>query len=309
MEAEMATGSSKRVPPVSATGRAIGFILRTLVLRRDVLLIAGVVVAAAFAARAIWQQVRADVFGGADYQLTLDDIEITPAPSWIRSDVKAEALRDGSLDEPLPLADEDLAERIAKAFALHPWVATVERVSKRYPAGATVELVYRRPVAMVEVPDGLFPVDRDGVLLPSADFTATEARNYPRIAGAPSQPFGPVGTSWNDPTVTAGAKIAEQLEPIWKELGLYQIRPMAEATQSHSIARHFELITRSGATITWGNASGHEAPGEPGAAEKISRLKKLLADYGSFNEGARNLKLDLRAATDVGTSFIKTATE
>jgi hypothetical protein len=293
MEAAMATGS-KQAPPASATGRAAGYILRVLVLRRDVLLIAGVVLAAAFAARAIWLQVRSDVFRGAQYQLTLHDIETTPIPSWIRSDVKAEALRDGSLDEPLPLTDDDLSERIAKAFALHPWVASVTRVSKRYPAGATVELVYRRPVAMVEVPDGLYPVDIHGVLLPSGDFTAAEARDYPRIAGVSSQPFGPVGTPWNDPHVTGGAKIAAQLAQVWKVLGLYQIRPLQQQIKLNNAEMQFELVTRGGATIAWGSTPGQELPAEPTAAEKIARLKKLSAAHGSFDDAARNLKLDLR---------------
>jgi hypothetical protein len=292
----MAAGT-KQGPPASNSDRAIRVLVRTLILRRDVLLIAAVVIAAAFAARAIWLQVRADVFRGAPYQLALDDIEITPLPSWIRSDVKAEALRDGSLDEPLPLADEDLAERIAKAFALHPWVAAVERVSKRYPAGATIELVYRRPVAMVEVPNGLFPVDAHSVLLPSGDFTAVEARNYPRIADVRGQPVGLVGSPWNDPIVTGAAKIADKLAPIWKELGLYQIRPMSESPQSVGANGAFELVTRDGASIVWGSAPGQERPGEPSASEKIARLKKLLADHGSLAD-APNLDLRGRNAAN-----------
>jgi hypothetical protein len=290
----MAAGT-KQVPPASNTNRAIQTVVRTLILRRDVLLIAVVIFAAAFAARAIWFQVRDDVLRGAPYQLTLDDIEITPLPSWIRSDVKAEALRDGSLDEPLPLADEDLVERIAKAFALHPWVAAVERVSKRYPAGATVELVYRRPVAMVEVPDGLFPVDPHGVLLPSGDFTAAEARNYPRIAGVHGQPWALVGSPWNDPTVIGGAKIAGNLATIWKNLGLYQIRPLAAPQQSLDAKGDFELVTRAGETIAWGAAPGHEKPGEPTTSDKIARLKKLVAGHGPI----RDRDLRISAPTEV----------
>jgi hypothetical protein len=294
MEAAIGTRSSRRANPVPDSGPAVRRILRVIALRRDVLFIVGVILAAAFAARAVWLHVRDDVFRGAAYRLTLDDIQITPLPSWIKSDVKAEALRDGSLDQPLLLLDDDLSERIAKAFALHPWVATVKRVSKRYPAGANVELTYRRPVAMVEVTNGLFPVDANGVLLPSPDFTTDEARGYPRIAQLTSQPLGPVGTEWSDPLVTGAASIAAQLGPLWNQLGLYQIRSARPTPSSASGRAQFELVTRSGAKIVWGGSPHEAATGEPTAAEKISVLKKLQADFGSLDEAARNHNLDLR---------------
>jgi hypothetical protein len=146
---------------------------------------------------------------------------------------------------------------------------------------------------MVEVPDGLFPVDAQGVLLPSGDFTAAEARNYPRIAGVPGQPLGLVGSPWNDAIVTAAAKIADELTPIWKDLGLYQIRPLAAPQQTHTANGDFELVTRNGLTITWGSAPGHEQPGEPTTSEKIARLRKRLAKSGSVGEATIT---DLRLA-------------
>ncbi len=299
----MENGSSKRAPrAVPVAGRAFERIARILILRRDALLIVGVILVAALTARAIWLRVRADVFRGSEYQLSFDDVEITPPPSWIRGNVKAEALRDGSLDEPLSLIDENLTERIAKAFALHPWVARVERVTKHYPAGASVDLVYRRPVAMVEVQDGLFPVDSGGVLLPSADFTAAEARNYPRIADVTSQPMGPVGTSWNDASVTGAARIAEVLSPIWRELRLYQIRLRPDASQSRAEGGEFHLITRTGNVIPWGNPPGDESPPEPNAADKIARLKKYAVEHGGLDNSGNVPDLDLRLQAGARTA-------
>ena len=40
---------------------------------------------------------------------------------------------------PLSILDDDLTGRIAAAFALHPWVAKVVRVTKHHPAGVDVE--------------------------------------------------------------------------------------------------------------------------------------------------------------------------
>ena len=71
----------------------------------------------------------------------------------------------------MSILDDELVQKIQTAFSLHPWVANVTHVTKRHPAHVDVELEYRKPVAMVEVhengSDGLYPVDTDGVLLPS----------------------------------------------------------------------------------------------------------------------------------------------
>ena len=179
----------------------------------------------------LWEQVREQVLSAADYRLEADQIEMTELPPWIHSDpkkFKADVLRDASLDGPLSLLDRELTVRMAKAFALHPWVAKVERVSKRSTAGVMVELVYRRPVAMVVIPgSGLFPVDAAGVVLPTEDFSPVEAQGYLRIGEIKTVPAGPVGTRWGDTHVAGAAQIAEVLADDWQKLKLFQIVPAA----------------------------------------------------------------------------------
>jgi len=251
----------------------------------------------------LWNRLDSDVLARAEYTVDVHQIQITPPPAWIRADIKSEALRDGSLDSPLSLLDDTLAERLAKAFALHPWVARVERVAKHYPARVTVDLAYRKPAAMVEVPGGLFPVDEEGMLLPSADFSPVEARKYPRLAGIDSEPAGPIGTLWGDRAVTDGAKIAIALASVWDDLGLHSIR---RRTTSSSIAgmqqTHYELRTKNGTAIPWGNAPGSEASSEAHLSEKLARLKKYLADHGALDAAARRDDLDLRVPKQTRTA-------
>jgi hypothetical protein len=180
-----------------------------------------------------------------------------------------------------------------------------------YQARVTVELVYRRPVAMVEVPGGLFAVDATGVLLPSGDFTPAAAREYPRLAGIESQPLGPVGTPWGDRGVVDGIKIAVALTDVWRDLRLQCIRRVAADGTSPAgtaaagtpaagvVGSHFELVTKNGTVIPWGSAPGSEAVTEAPTAEKISRLRKYVADYGGLDESARRNDLDLRARDGV----------
>ena len=105
-----------------------------------------------------WYVVRDRVHQSDEYLLTADRVDLTPLPPWIHSDIKTEVLGSASLDGPLSILDPQLTQRLHDAFPLHPWVEQVIKVSKQYPARVKVELVYRRPVCMVEVPGGLFAV-------------------------------------------------------------------------------------------------------------------------------------------------------
>lgn len=272
--------------------------------RQGVLAVALVLVAFAYGGWRLWDRVEDTVRLRPEYTLEPHEVQITPTPAWIRADVKAEALRNGSLDGPLSILDDRLAQRLAKAFALHPWVAEVKGVNKHYPSRVAVELRYRRPAAMVEVPGGLFPVDDEAVLLPSADFTAVEARQYPRLVGIESQPLGPVGTAWGDRRVLDAARIAVALRDVWADLRLQSVRRVpASGGALPASETEYELITQSGVVIPWGRAPGSEQSTETPLAEKIARLKQYATDYGGLDESARRNDLDLRSRQATRTAL------
>jgi len=255
------------------------------VLTLMVLLVAMLVIAWYF----VWQEVRPYVL--PKYAIRPESVEITPLPDWIKTDVRAEVFRDGSLDGPLSILDEGLAERVYNAFSLHPWVAKVVQVSKVDPSLVRVELVYRRPVCMVEVTGGLYAVDVEGVVLPSTDFYSVEAIRYPRLAGIDTEPMGPVGTRWGDPRVLGGAEIAAALGSEWSAWRLQRIMPSA-ATSAPSIYDYtYTLFTQGGTRILWGRAPGAQVPGEIPAPEKVARLRAYVRQFGSldYREGPREL--------------------
>ncbi|MEX2186859.1 MAG: hypothetical protein WD875_08705, partial [Pirellulales bacterium] len=142
-----------------------------------------------------WRHVGDRVAAGDDYQLTFDRVDLIPSPEsvgWIRRDVKREALRDAGLDETASILSADLNERLAKALRLHPWIAEVRKVTKRYPARVEVEVEYRRPAAIVVLSsETWWPVDAGGVVLPKDDFSPYEARRYPHITDVAGGPYGP----------------------------------------------------------------------------------------------------------------------
>jgi hypothetical protein len=228
-----------------------------------------------------WIYVRNEVPWREDYVLRAENVVLSQPPPWIRSDIKSEVLRDASLDQPLSLLDENLTQRVFEAFPLHPWIARVERVTKHFPAKVTVDVVYRRPVCMVEVPGGVYPVDEQSYLLPSGDFSPVDASRFPLLRGIDTRP-GPPGTPWGDQHVLEGCRLAAVLGEVWLELQLASFAPLSPHDDPHEPCR-FELTTRGGARIVW----GHSPPPTPAARltveAKIARLRHALSQTGDFD--------------------------
>jgi len=242
----------------------------------------------------VWREVRGHVLSSADYVATPQEVEITPLPSWIHVDIRTEVFRNASLDGPLSIMDDNLAERIATAFSLHPWVAKVERVAKQHPAKVKVQLEYRRPVLMVEVPGGLLPVDARGVLLPAGEFSPLEQSRFPRLVGVGTVPLGTAGEGWGEARVVGAAEIAAALGPAWDELRLAQIVPYAASTAGRPDEIVYVLSTRGGTRIVWGSAPGRRGTGELPTAEKVAALKEYAAAHGTLEGRGGPQELDLR---------------
>ena len=250
---------------------------------------------------------KPQIFGWPEYRIGPEQVEITPQPAWIpQSDVRADVFRSPMLDGRLSIDDDDLVERLGKAFERHPWVARVERVSKSY-GSVKVKLVYRKPVCMVELPGGgLLPVDVEAVLLPgneTGDITPTEAKRYPKLCGVDREPTGLVGTRWGDARVIGGAEIAAALGDLWEPMRLDHIESSTANTvvagQSdvgRSAEPRFTLVVRgSGTRIAWGYAPGANAVGELPAAEKVARLQRYLTQNdGLDGPQGKPQELDIR---------------
>lgn len=241
-------------------------------------------------------------------RVTADRIEITRQPDWIRTDIKKEVIRDSALEH-LSLHDRKLVTKIADAFSVHSWIANVETVRK-YPGKIVVALEYRHPAAMVEVKTngerGLIPVDPTGVILPTADFSPNETRNYLRISVPDVNSFGMVGTRWRDDRIVHAAKIADIWGDEWKSLHLYRITATVRSADSFDDNILYELQTKNRVHVIWGSPIGMERPGEISASEKKARLIDYAKSNGTLDEMDEMLKLDIRGS-EVRTERSRTA--
>ncbi len=239
--------------------------------RRTGLLAGAVVLAAIIGVGWLWRQYGEAVGWAGDNLLEPATIDVRGVAAWVRADIKAEALKAASLDRGLPLTDPELANRLARAFDMHPWVKRVIDVRLVHPPAAVVEIVCREPAAMVAVKGGLLAVDAESVVLPSDDFSADIAAEYPRLTGIDSSPQGPEGSRWGDVVVEEGAAVASVIGPDWKALGLVECKPVITAG-----VRRWELVGPDAKTIRFGSAPGHESAGEPSAALKAAALRALV---------------------------------
>ncbi len=247
-----------------------------------------------------WHSVSQRVLSSDDYIVTAEDLEITPLPPWIRTKIAHQAFEHlTAAGGRLSIMDDHVAERVAQAFLLHPWVHRVVGVSKHHPARIKVELEYRRPVCMVMVsmPDGsngLYPIDVHGIFLPTADFTSVEASRYPYLdlVGIDTAPLG-VGEPWGDERVVGAAEIAGAFGGDWQKLGLKLIAPDKPARSAYHSVYAYVLFTRGGTKILWGRPPGSELPSEAPAADKIAWLKEFVEVRGSLDGSQPRLPLDV----------------
>ena len=158
-----------------------------------------------------------------------------------------------------------------------------------------VELVYRRPVCMVEVPGKAWAVDAEGVVLPSEDFSPIEATRYLHVVGVDREPTIPAGRRWGDARVVGGAEIAAALGPVWETMKLKQIVPLAadpaagaavncrRRLQSPIDGTHLRPVHARRHADLWGYAPGANVLGEIPADVKVARLKQYLAAHDSLD--------------------------
>lgn len=286
-------GSSSKPSSRSTWGRA-----KQLLWQRSLVLVALAVVALlGWGMHVLWQHVAPSVIHRDRYLLTADRITISTPPAWITADVAAEVIRNSGLDRRLSLLDENFVQTIQDAFVLHPWVKSVDRITKLYPPGVHVELTYRRPVAVVEMasPNGvqLVPVDKQGVHLPENDVPEIRKRYLPRIGGIVGRP--PVGQPWVDPRVTGAAELAERLGDVWESLHLVDILPSARPEiQDEHRYYVFDLITSGGTRVVWGAVSSAAPPGEDSFETKLHRLRQCTDQYGPLDSVRGPAIVDIR---------------
>jgi hypothetical protein len=285
---------------------------RSLVLpRMRVLLALGVVGLLGWAMQAVWQRVEPSIIYREPYQLKAERITMTPQPEWLVADIRAEVIENGGLDKRLSILDESFMSLIQDAFVLHPWISSVEKITKQYPAGVHVEVAFRKPVAVVEMASEegmlLVPLDEQSVVLPIDDVPEIRKRYMPRIQNIVDRP--PVGQKWDNSRVHGAVDLAVRLADTWEELHLVDILP---STRPEILDQHrfyvYDLMTRGGTRIVWGASPGLSPPGEADFATKLDRLRRCVREHGSLDTVQSPAVVDVRNQLTITPRTVKKTT-
>jgi len=285
--------TSKSTPPPAPTPRILW--------RPKVWGSLALVLAIGYVGHLAWQHYLPTIARHPQFQITAANVHVTPPPHWIRTDVKAEVLRDSGLLGHLSVIDDHqrLQQRVRDAFAFHPWVAAVGKITINLPASLDVELRYRQPVAAVEAVDratvSYLPIDATGVRLPDTDFSDYERRSLPRISGVSGLPS--VGEHWADDRVTSAATLAAKLADVWSQLRLVEIIPSMHAEVRGDASYYaFEIMTSGGTRIVWGAPPGREQnAGESPFDAKRQRLLDYAAGPGQLDSIDGPASVDVRS--------------
>ena len=238
-----------------------------------------------------------------EYRVGVKQIRMTPPPRWVPEGIVEKIFTRAGFDESLSLLDPQLSEKIAIACYTHPWIERLIQVRKSYPARVTVEVVYREPVAMVEVVGGgYFPIDRHGHLLPNDDFSTADIDRYPIIRSISSVPIGNLGESWGDPAVAGAAQLAAVLtapdkagQSWWNALNLKSIiAPRRMAAEDEVDALQYRIGTKGGSQIVWGRSPTTTHPAELTVVQKLERIAEYHHSFNGFDDSPAPFLIDIR---------------
>ena len=246
-----------------------------------------------------WRNWGAEHLDVALYAVKIENLVTTPQPTWIRnSKVREEVFKDSSLGQ-LSVLDPQASATIAHAFESHSWVQRASRVQKLPGGKVTVDILYRRPIAMVyydgnanpssaNVKNGFFPVDEEGVVLPLADFDESQVRNYFVVIAEGAIPPSVVGMTYSDTRIKQALLLCRLLDSARAELRLAGITVVRDDRMGGPNPWIMHINTSdNNRLINWGHAPGSESPGEPTPQEKFTNLVKWHTDASS------SLQIDL----------------
>lgn len=245
-----------------------------------------------------WRNWGAEHLDKALYAVRIENLVTTPQPTWIRSsNVREEVFKNGGLGQ-LSVLDPQASATIAHAFESHSWVQRASRVQKLPGGKVTVDIVYRRPVAMVyykghhsdsgtsqinkPIKTGYYPVDDEGVVLPTADFDSSQVPGYFLVFAEDASPPSDVGMAFSDTRIKQSLSLCRLLESARVELRLKQIYVERDERMTGPSPWIMRIKTSDNRFIDWGHAPGNEVAGEPSAQEKLANLLKWHADASSM---------------------------
>jgi hypothetical protein len=183
------------------------------------------------------------------------------------------------------LFDPRFEERIRDALLDLPCVASVNAIQKRWPSRYGVDVILRRPVAVVLEGERRIPVTGGGVVLPAGPY-AHASRGLLEIRGVPQAPPRP-GHVWQSAELASGLETVAQLSPHLDELAPLELA-CVDVTGAGTARTGVYLYGGEGITVRWGRPL--RTVGENPVERKLLFLKITAGQV----DRVRGLETDVR---------------
>lgn len=258
-----------------------------------------------------WERYQDKIVDPESTILTAQRIEINEQPAWAKTNLKEAIL--SSTEQPKSLLDPSLIPDAVATCQTIGWIEKIQEMKKTRD-GLKVDLIYREPIAIVELDSKtvagwkhnkkLVPVDRTGVIMPESlalqgaqpsifishsNETQQQALQHLRHIHQ--------WTQWPDSRVTEAAAISEVLIRDWQTTGLSRIISYRQFKNADDRTIPYELWTNEGenaATVIWGNAPGTELQNEATSTQKLVALLGYIQQHGPLNKLPERI-IDLRS--------------
>lgn len=233
-----------------------------------------------------WRYYGAKALDSTFYAIKPENIHLSNHPTWLKTDIVDEVYHGSGLGK-MSLLDDQSAAVIARAFDAHPWIRKTYRVQKMAGGQILVNVEYRAPIAMVHCEaeasdangaarESFLPIDTEGVLLPTKDFSQQDIPNYLLIyaKNIRASDHRRVGTAMGDSQIEEAVQLCRYLAGVKSEANLVAVY-VYPSRRAGKAKWTLELATRGGPRITWGSAPGLESLDEPSAQLKMKRLAEI----------------------------------
>ena len=229
----------------------------------------------------------------SEYQIRWNEVRLEPAPpAYIRtgtSGILAGVRKRLGNRETISSLTQSWSE-LARALPLgSPWVEEVTSIGVRsYPNQLKIELVYRQPVVLLNVPGnsgGKIVLDGKGVVLPLDEVDLKQAGTLIRIDGlsGPLEPrpgFSLVSSGNPDESrLEAGLRLANFARSHSESSELPAGPSLLQAVNLRYGNHQIFAQTRDGLWVLWGDAPDQEPAGTLNAEQKWNFLKDWLTSH------------------------------
>jgi hypothetical protein len=249
----------------------------------------------------LWEQNSKHFLESHNYDLSPDKIIVEGEPA-LAEQLKSHIL-DGLAETNPNTLDTALVSKVAAITESQPYVQ-VSRIKKTIDR-LHIEAQFKTPVAIVELGKLPIAIDANAVLLDGRVYPMQTPEDFLKISVDRAVDEGlNTWEVWPDARIQAAAQVCHEIQPVWKELGLYRVVTYWKPNQSPNSNDVFELWTAYGDKIIWSNVS---APNLASTEAKIALIRNYIAENGSLEKlGGRN-KLDVRNGQAILQRDVRTA--